>query len=157
MIIVGYPGIGKTDTAINDYDREYIDLESSLFRSDRSRDCFDIETYCRVAVDLNDRGFKVLVSSHNWVIRTLLESYPNRDIVICHPSKELKTEWVARLRNRYATTNFEKDKRALMHVLDHYDNDIEFMHNCGFPCIVIDSVNYLLKDLIDNFEEERCE
>lgn len=154
MIIVGYPGIGKTTTANNDHEHEYIDLDSSLFRTG-SRDAMDVEIYCKVAVSLNDRGFKVFVSSHEFVIRYLLENYPNRDIVVCLPDAKLKTAWIRRLRDRYMADESEKNKRALMHVLDNFDRDIERVNNYGFPSLAIDRLDYNLRDLLEEWEAYR--
>lgn len=62
MIIIGYPGIGKSTLAGKDH--KFIDLESSNFKieDERSEDWYKV--YCKVAEDLSRQGYIVFVSSH---------------------------------------------------------------------------------------------
>ena len=63
MIIIGFPGIGKsTVSKTND---KYIDLESSCFDKDANKLWY--KDYCKTAIDLSNQGYVVFVSSHDKV------------------------------------------------------------------------------------------
>ena len=68
MIIIGFPGIGKSSvTRAYDGDTNttsYIDLESSNFVKDDNW----VEEYCNLAIDLDLQGYNVFVSSHKEVL-----------------------------------------------------------------------------------------
>lgn len=161
MIIAGYPGIGKTSLAAKNL--EVIDLESSHFH-----DAFDPmrdprrgdewwRTYVKVALDLHLQGYTVCVSSHDDVIHEL-SKLKEKDIVVCYPSLELKTEWIDKLHKRY-TESFEgsdeKYYAAYMRARGYYEQDIDKMKNCGLRRIEIQDMDYNLTDLV--FEVENTE
>lgn len=73
MIIIGFPGIGKSSVT-HAYDGDinttgYIDLESSNFVKDENW----VKEYCDLAIDLELQGYNVFVSSHKKVREYLAE------------------------------------------------------------------------------------
>ena len=66
MIIVGYPGIGKS--TLCQHRENCIDLESSCFDKSNKKWYKD---YCNVAVDLHKQGNIALVSNHESVYEEL--------------------------------------------------------------------------------------
>ena len=129
MIIIGYPGIGKS--TICGADRGIIDLESSYFHPADAGDW--AVGYSRVAWDLHKQGFDVCTSSHPCVIDELtLRKMPGDPIAIIYPAKVLKEQWIEKLKKRYEISLecadfrwiIEKNRRAYERALDHYDEDI---------------------------------
>ena len=125
MIIIGYPGIGKSTLAGRDH--KYIDLESSNFKinGERSEDWYKI--YCKVAEDLSRQGYIVFVSCHLAVREELKGS--EEDVVMIFPVGRLEKEWIAKLRNRYEKSNTDKDRMAYERARDHYHDDIVSLLN----------------------------
>lgn len=124
MIIIGYPGIGKSTLAGKDH--KYIDLESSNFKIDgeQSEDWYKI--YCKVAEDLSKQGYIVFVSCHSAVREALRGS---EEIVAAAFPTVKKVEWVTKLRDRYEETNSYKDRMAYERARDHFYDDIADL--CG--------------------------
>ena len=125
MIIIGYPGIGKS--TLGGRDHKYIDLESSIFKVDgeRSEDWYKV--YCKVAEDLSRQGYIVFVSSHSVVRETLKSS--EEDVAVAYPVGALEKRWVTKLRDRYNKTNSEKDRIAYERAKDHFNEDIVSLLN----------------------------
>lgn len=168
MIIIGYPGVGKTTMMerCGNICREkgyksVIDLESSAFNmlndelgfvDINGRPCKSnnwAEVYCRVAAELSDQGHLVFVSSHADVQKQL-RACMTRVCVVC-PAVELKQEWLERLRTRYLTSaDDEKNKNlaAYSRACDHYEKDIEALKSNGFELLEITEMYYSLEDLI---------
>lgn len=170
MIIIGYPGVGKTTMmeSCGNICREkgyksVIDLESSIFHPSQPADLKGIFTdpdwtrvYCQVATALSDQGHLVFVSSHADVQKRL-RACRDRVCVVC-PAVELKQEWLERLRTRYLTSaDDEKDKNlaAYNRACDHYEEDIETLKSNGFELLEITEMYYSLEDLI--FGEKEAE
>lgn len=114
MIIVGFPGIGKSSvTRAYDGDTNttgYIDLESSNFVKDDNW----VKEYCNLAIDLELQGYKVFVSSHKAVREYLTERQDIfQDIIEVFPLKELRTEWldIRRRRNTYRAALHKLERR----------------------------------------------
>lgn len=161
MIIIGYPGIGKTSLAAKNF--EVIDLESSHFhgafdsRRDRPTDGW-WKPYVKVALDLHLQGYTVCVSSHEDVMHEL-SKLKEKDIVICYPSLELKTEWIEKLHKRYIDSFEDEDSKyfaAYFRARSYYEQDIDRMKNAGFRRIEIQDMEYDLVKLIydgENNEE----
>lgn len=180
MIIIGYPGVGKSTLAAKYDSADYasskgafpksiIDLDSSLFKfpnDDMINDPFRcgtgkitwdaaIEIYCSVAEALSDQDHLVFVSSHEAVQKRLREyDYPVG--VIC-PALELKQQWLEKLRMRYmyesrSTKDSNKNFAAYNRACEHYEEDIAALKNNGFELIEITSMAYDLEELI--FGEE---
>lgn len=120
MIVIGYPGIGKSTLAGRD--RRYIDLESECFYIDGERDSRWFIPYCNIAEDLSRHGYIVFVSSHASVREHLSGSSEN--VVLVYPSIDLKDEWISKLTERYQDTRSDKDHRALLHVNNYYEEEV---------------------------------
>jgi hypothetical protein len=148
MIIIGYPGIGKTTLA--NTDARYIDLESSLFGHDRGW----IHTYARVASNLSKQGYIVFVSAHGELQDELRGS--KQRVVVIHPALELREDWTMKLRHRFADNPEEQDKnfRAYVRACDDYETDIKALATNGFERYEIDNMYYSLKDIISNICEK---
>lgn len=176
MIIIGYPGIGKSsNSGIHPVMIEnegcwmgYIDLESHNFwneydnpydaehRRRRDRDPLWYETYCKIAKDLSNQGYRVFVSSHADVQKEL-RKYTDGDIIVCYPHESLKQSWLLKLRERYIQsnwmndTNVDKNLKALEAAVENFDRDVDAMRNSGFPTLEITDMNYDLRYLIEDF------
>lgn len=125
MIIIGYPGIGKSTLAGRDY--KYIDLESSNFKinGEKSEDWYKV--YCKIAEDLSRQGYIVFVSCHS-VVREALKS-SEENVAVAYPVGTLEKRWVTKLRDRYEKTNSEKDRMAYERARDHFIEDIASLFN----------------------------
>ena len=152
LIIIGYPGIGKSSLGTMDSaNQNIIDFESSLFKIDGDRtDNWNV-IYCRQAVSLAKQGFIVCISSHKCV-REELARYDQDDFVIVAitPSPKLKEEWIARLRDRYLQDPSEKNIAALTNAEGHYDEYIkDIASDPNFSHIYLESTNYHLRSIIN--------
>ena len=144
MIIIGYPGIGKT--TLSGRGLGYIDLESGCFNFGGEKIENWHKVYVKLAKYLSRQGYRVFVSSHDEV-REALRSYD--DVYIIYPSLELKDEWVERLRKRYDESEKEKDRRAWLNAEHNYEKQIkELMNEDTFKHIVIDNMHYRLSGMI---------
>lgn len=148
MIISGYQGIGKSTLAKNS--NKYIDLESGNFWIDGERYDDWYKIYCKIAVHLSRQGYIVFVSSH-YAVREELKQYSvTEEIKCCFPDRSLKDEWIKKLEDRYNNSKLEKDYKAWQNAKYMYISDILDMSTCGFESIRIKSMNYNLKELIEN-------
>lgn len=165
MIIIGYPGVGKTTMMENCGNicrekgyKSVIDLDSSLFGIStdpfrREKNPYWAEVYCQVAEALSDQGHIVFVSSHGEV-QEWLRKCTGRVCVVC-PDIDLKQEWLERLRQRYLTSADDEKKKNLAayeRACECYENDIEALKSNGFELLEITEMYYSLEDLI--FGEE---
>ena len=88
MILVGYPGVGKS--SISNSRMYYVDLESSNFTINGSKDLGWVVPYINVAIDLCKQGYDVFVSSH-FVVRNELKKrvrngeIGNSDVLLIYP------------------------------------------------------------------------
>ena len=144
MIIIGYQGIGKSTLAGPHLG--YVDLESSNFTVDGKKIEGWQKMYCNIAKHLSRQGFKVFVSSHIGVREELRNC--NEDVVIIYPDLELKDEWIAKLRKRYAETKSNKDWNALINAELFYEGNIKSLMAENFDHIVIEDMNYSLRWLL---------
>lgn len=149
LIIVGYQGIGKSSVA-SARDR-IIDLESSSFKihGDRVSDWYVV--YCRIAVSLARKGFAVLVSSHQEVVKELNIYNPEGDysVVIITPNYILKDLWIDKLHRRFLNNSSEKNLIAWKDAESHYDTEIAWLAAYpNFSHIFIDSMDYSLSGII---------
>lgn len=126
MIVIGYPGIGKSTLAGRDH--KYIDLESSNFKinGERSEDWYKV--YCKVAEDLSRQGYIVFVSCHLAVREALRNS--GEIVAVVFPTSSLEKEWIGKLRDRYVKTNTNKDRIAYERARDHFYEDIVDLCGC---------------------------
>lgn len=130
MIIIGFPGIGKSSVT-RAYDGDinttgYIDLESSNFVKDENW----VKEYCDLAIDLELQGYNVFVSSHKKVREYLAEKqdiFP--DIMEVFPSKEMRTEWLNRLESRYMKRKTAKNERALNYMRNNFGDAVDEMEH----------------------------
>lgn len=152
MIIIGYPGIGKSTIAGKD---KFIDLESSNFNVNGNKIQNWHIAYCDVARDLNRQGFDVFVSSHGLVTENFLDSH--YDVVTIFPSLKLKEEWVEKLRKRCDQTKLEKDVRAYVRAKTFYEDDISYlmkMKESGIKTVEIEVMDYSLASIIENIKNK---
>ncbi len=171
MIIIGYPGIGKT--SISGKENSIIDLESSNFHVEGQPQYWQ-ETYCKVALDLSRQGFIVCISCHYNVYSELARicaPLDNNDkIIFLYPdsSPEMRNAWVEKLKTRYYESRkidsnphsvVVKNYRAWQHVEHHFYEDIENITNFNAPLdhpffkYRFFSMDYDLKEMIKSAEE----
>ena len=145
MIIVGYPGIGKT--TISGRKTGCIDLESSLFHSQELEDWFD--TYCELAFKLSKDGFIVMVSSHEDVVKQLKKYYADyTEIYVICPHPNIKYQWIYRLLKRYEKMPSDKNFRAFQRAKKHFDEDIHDLIWSGLDGGTVTSTDYDLMNVI---------
>lgn len=148
MIIIGYPGIGKS-TLAGRY-KEYIDLESSHFNDvlGEKRSNWYIP-YCRVAEDLSRQGYRVFVSCHKEV-----QEYFNKSteyVMVIYPAVELKEQWLDKVKKRFENEPSIKNAKALESVKTHYNTHIKSLINSPFENkLELKDINYTLDNEIDN-------
>lgn len=145
MIIIGYQGIGKSTLAKDSL--EYIDLESGNFWVNGERDEQWYKPYCNIANHLSAQGYTVFTSSHKEVREELKNS--SEIVKIIFPSLDLKTDWLIKLKDRYNESMLEKDYKALVNASLRYEDNIKDLMNEPFDKIVIDNINYNLRELIE--------
>lgn len=143
MIIIGFPGIGKSSVASKSSEHnayaQYVDLESSCFNltnptTNKVEKCKDWEKfYITVAYHLAKQGKYVFVSNHPAVITEIITrkqcdfTLDNIPIVFVYPSIDLKDKWIDRLQSRYDLSRTlipeeaDKNEAALKGVKAHYD------------------------------------
>ena len=143
MIIIGYPGIGKS--SISNSDTRCIDLESSNFFVDDKRPDDWYKYYVQIAQHLSAQGYTVFVSSHK-VVRDELKATNAEDVAVCFPNTNLKEQWVERLCDRYKRTRLDKDLRAAMNVEQNYLSNIVELYDeaikNGWMMIAIGTTDY---------------
>ena len=147
MIIIGYPGIGKSTLAF--HRMECIDLESSIFNIDANGSKPDgwERSYCLAAIELSRQGYTVFVSSHRDVV-DFLKPLNAHDVYIVCPSKKLKKDWLNKLRLRALTTHSAKDIRAYNRAESHYDEDIDYLESSSLLYKEITEMNYDLEEIV---------
>ena len=146
MIIVGYPGIGKSSLAKVHY-HDYIDLESSWFQTDGVISGEWWEVYCNVAEHLSENGHVIFVSCHGNVRKWLAEQSKQK-VVVVYPSMKLKDQWIEKLHIRWEVSGDEKDLRAYERAAAYYVGDILELSSCGLDREEIDDMNYELGTLV---------
>ena len=152
MIVVGYPGIGKSTLAGRDY--KYIDLESGNFwiNGERADDWY--KPYCKIAEHLSAQGYIVFVSSHEVVRQYLVEN--SRELVaLVYPSIELKDAWIDKLEKRYIKSGLKKDYKALMNAKYSYVENIrELQESCIEYKLEIVELSYDLESMLIHLRNE---
>lgn len=146
MIIVGYPGIGKSTLA--QIENNVIDLESSLFRnlSDKW-----YEVYASLAEDLSKQRNTVFVSSHSTVIVELLGR--SEKVSVIYPSLNIKEGWIQKIGERLLEDPSMKNFRAYQRVKDMFEDDIKWLRCIDLPKAEIDDMNYKLVDIVKDLEK----
>ena len=143
MIVIGYPGIGKTTLAKYS---NIIDLDSSLFKSLSNW----AEYYVMIANYLSEQGNVVMISSHPEVIKQVI-IYSKKACMI-YPSLTIKNKWIERIGNRLLDDPSIKNLRAYDRVKNYFEEDINAFKQYNIPKCEINSINYNLKDMIDDFK-----
>nr|DAO98235.1 MAG TPA: P-loop Nucleotide Kinase3 [Bacteriophage sp.] len=151
MIIIGFPGIGKSSVASSTTDihtyYHYVDLESSCYNltnpdTGKIEKCKDWEKfYITVAYHLAKQGKYVFVSNHPAVIKEIItrrhvdSTLDKIPVLFVYPSIRLKGKWIERLQNRYSFSlkylpnEAEKNEAALNGIVSHYDEWISDLDN----------------------------
>ena len=152
MIVVGYPGIGKSTLAGRDY--KYIDLESENFWVDGERMEDWYKPYCKIAEHLSEQGYIVFVSSHE-VVRQYLVENSRELVVLVYPSIELKDAWIDKLEKRYIKSRLEKDYKALMNTKYSYVENIqELQESCIEYKLEINKLSYDLESMLIHLKNQ---
>lgn len=152
MIVVGYPGIGKSTLAGRDY--KYIDLESENFWVDGERTEDWYKPYCKIAEHLSEQGYIVFVSSHE-VVRQYLVENSRELVVLVYPSIELKDAWIDKLEKRYIKSRLEKDYKALMNTKYSYVENIqELQESCIEYKLEINKLSYDLESMLIHLKNQ---
>ena len=152
MIIIGYPGIGKSTLAGKD--NKFIDLESKDFWVNKERAENWYIPYCQVAEHLSKQGYIVFTSSHQSV-RDWFKYHGTQITVTCFPSLALKDKWIEKLEKRYNESHLEKDYKALLNAKDRYEQNIlELKNEEDFYQLEITDIPYSLHAGIITFIEE---
>ena len=152
LIVIGYPGIGKSTVAKSSHTK-IIDFESSLFyiNDERQPDWYKI--YAKQATELAKQGYMVLVSAHKEVRDELAKYIPNSafDIVTIAPAYNLEKEWIHKLRDRYEADSTTKNFAAYTNIIEHYHENITDMaSDSRFSHIFINSMDYELGKILHN-------
>lgn len=150
MILFGYPGVGKTTIAKEDY--RFIDLDSSdpLIRWRWQRKDWETD-YCNMALLLSRQGYYVMVSTHPEVIKRIMARTKNVGLIF--PDKLLEKPWIERLYKRYKECRNRSTHNAWLRAKEHFDEDLNQMAAIKCPKIVITTMDYNLKrGILDTFE-----
>lgn len=167
MIIAGYYGIGKTTIAGK---HKCIDLD----RRDFIRNAEDVlpkwcDLYANTAYNLSKQGYVVFVSIESEVLDALMNytDDPETKIYTIAPSLNLKDKWIEKMKNIFESNQNFKNKKNLVKVSEHYDEDISNLVNKPFELLLIKDMDYKLTDLIayllqdssiiDNVDEKQKE
>ena len=148
MIIIGFPGIGKSTLASNN--DKFVDLESSYFKPVNNRTDDWVVDYCKLAEVLSRNGHIVFVSSHK-AVRDYIAKMRTDELVTCvFPSERIREQWVKKLEDRYMNSGLDKDYRAFIRTRDHYDDYVRELYSDGIPYKwVITNINYNLEEEIE--------
>ena len=151
MIVMTYQGVGKTTLCegerLSSSFREFIDFESGLFKRENGTRCEDwASTYVKCAESLSKQGFTPLISSHS-VVQMALNSV-KEPVLSIFPSKNLKDQWISKLRKRWIESKSDKDYRAYINAATGFDDQIDILRCSPFEKIEIEDMDYKLWDLI---------
>ena len=149
MIIIGFPGIGKSTLAYNN--DKFVDLESSYFKPVNNRNDDWVVDYCKLAELLSKNGSIVFVLSHK-AVRDYIAKMRTDELVACvFPSERIREQWVKKLEDRYMNSGLDKDYRAFIRAREHYDDYIrELYSDDGIPYKwIITDINYNLEEEIE--------
>lgn len=144
MIVIGYQGIGKSTLANKDL--RFIDLESGNFWVDGKRADDWYKPYCQIAEHLSQQGYIVFTSSHEVVRKQLRNS--DEQVICCVPDLSLKDAWIQKLKERYESSELEKDYKAYMNAESMFTDNINEIANDCFGILWLDKMDYDLCDLV---------
>lgn len=155
MIVIGFPGIGKSTYEGLWNGRDYIDFESSNFYyeeedGEKIRDPHWIDYYINIILDMDTCEDRVIfVSSHADVQNRLSEYAKFKYIVIAFPTLDIKDKWIRRLEYRYQEDPSEKNRLALEYTKNNYEDMVNAARKSPFIKLPITSTQYNLINLID--------
>ena len=146
MIIFGYPGVGKTSIAKEDW--RFIDLDSSdmLIHGKYGRKKHWEENYCNIALLLSRQGYYVFVSTHPEVISRIMGK--TKDVCAAYPDICLQEPWTKALKERYQDRRNRPSHNAWRRAKDHFEEDIRELHKLDCVKIPIPSMDFNLKKTI---------
>lgn len=150
-IVFGYPGIGKSTLAKNS--KDFIDLESSIFKIDGERDPNWFKVYVNMAIHIANQERIVFMSTHPWT-RDYIAEMKDLDIpvLIVYPDISLKDFWDYKVSIRYTLDPIEKNLTALNKVKNDYEKDIKGLEaDTRFPHLVLKDQKYRLDDEIKEY------
>ena len=144
MIVIGYPGVGKS--TVSKRNIRYVDFDSSPFSNKEQWE----SDYVFNAEMLSSHGHVVFVSAHKAVQELLKNS--KEKVVVVYPALRLHDFWIEKLKTRYIKTQNDGDYRALSRCVSHYCEDILELKGLPFPQIKIDEENYDLESMLSEYE-----
>lgn len=149
MIIVGFPGIGKSTLACNNY--KFVDLESSYFKTPYVGNEDWVVEYCKIAEFLSKNGSIVFISSHKDVRDYIVKMRTDELVACVFPSERIREQWIKKLEDRYMNSGLDKDYRAFIRARDNYDDDIrELYSDDSIPYKwIITNINYNLEEELE--------
>lgn len=151
MIIIGYPGIGKSTLA--NISEQYVDMESSRFIFNGVRPLRWAFFYAKMAEDISRQGYRVFVSMHKEVVENL--KFSDEKVVIVCPALDLQKQWIEKLKTRWELEPSHKNYAAWQRAVKYYDMDINATKLYPFRVIKIYHMGYELSELLeDELEEE---
>lgn len=144
MIVIGYPGVGKSTLAAKD--RKYLDLESSVLCVDGVRRKDWYKEYVALAEYFSRQGYIVFVSSHGCVQEELIGS--RERVVIVYPTLMLYRSWIKKLEDRYDNEPVRRNYVAYQNVREGILFQVRDMMDSPFERIEIKDMNYDLEQMI---------
>ena len=152
-IVFGYPGIGKSTLARNN--KDYIDLESSVFKINGVRDPDWYKVYVNMAIHIANQERIVFMSTHPWTRDYIVSKKDSIDyipILIIYPDILLKDFWEYKVSIRYNEDSSTKNLSALNKVKNDFEKDIKELESDNrFHHLVLKSQNYKLDEEIENY------
>lgn len=150
MIIIGYPGVGKSTLASKLV--WSIDLESTCFKYKGEHIDHWWEPYCKVAEHLSQQGYDVYVSSHK-AVRDKLK-VGSEYLVAVVPDLSLESRWIDKLYARYEETESAKDLAAYNRAKEHFAEDIKAITDDIEHVITITHMQYNLELLMHKYRRD---
>lgn len=138
MVLLGYPGIGKTTLAKKGL---IVDLDSSCFFGESNW----VKKYCALIKEFNEGGTNVFASCHKKVREELTKS--EIDYIVIIPSMALRDQWVGKLAKRYFASEEDADFRAWHRATIDFEADIEDLMEEDKK-LVIEAMDYDLEEML---------
>lgn len=143
MIILGFPGIGKTYAAERSW--RMIDLDEWYSKIDWNYESSP-SLYTSLADHLNRQGYDVLIPLDEWNLKDLERARMNATIIF--PSAELRDDWIERLRVRWEHSGSTKDYYICEWIRVHYKEMIDEIKQSQLKKLEIGTMDYDLYDII---------